>query len=145
MRHHIQKITGKIHIRSVAGLCALADGITTKFALSTGAGIESNWLAPTSITGIMLATAIKLAFTQYAGELLGIRRAYFALTLCIAIWGAAAANNLFIVLNAPPISSLLASLGVVLLTAHFFIPNTTLQKMMQKSNSASEKMDARSR
>lgn len=138
MRQQIQKLTGKIHIRSVAGVCALADGITTKFALSTGAGIEGNWLAPTSITGIMLATAIKLAFTQYAGELLGIRRAYFALVLCIAIWGAAAANNIFIIMNAPAISSLLASLGVVLLTAHFFVPNTTIRKMMQKSNTKPE-------
>lgn len=124
MRQLIATIQKHTHLRSVAGMAALADGVSTKFALSLGLANEFNVLAPSSITGIMIATTLKLAFTQYADKLLAPRMAIYAWLLCIAVWGSAATSNVFVMLGAPPISNILGCTGVLLIMLHFITKNS---------------------
>lgn len=118
MRKILDFVRTHTHLRSAAGLAAIADGLTTKIAISMDLARELNALAPEGIAGITIATAAKFIFTQYADKIVGPRVAIYTWLLCICVWGSAAASNTFVMLGAPPLSNILSMLGVVLIALH---------------------------
>jgi hypothetical protein len=113
-------LASTISLPFFAGLCAVADGLTTVLALESGLGYELNSFAPTSLPGVIFHTFVKLAATQYVDEVLPNRYADLTLKLCCAIWGAAAISNCFAIMHAPVVSSALAAAGFISLLLYSF-------------------------
>lgn len=88
---------------------AVADGVTTIVALSSGA-VEVNPLVFASPVGVVAATGMKYGLVKYA-ETLPEQEKRTTLKTATALWGGAAVNNLFVLLAAPPPLAVIA--GVV--------------------------------
>jgi hypothetical protein len=87
---------------------AVADGITTGLALSTGA-VETNPVIGASPLGIVAATGMKFAILKYADSMPQEQKR-FTLKTSSAVWGGAAVNNILVLLAAPPPAPLIAGL-----------------------------------
>jgi hypothetical protein len=92
-----------------ATVAAVADGLTTGLALSTGA-LEANPLLSPSPMGILTITALKVGLSQYA-QTLPEEEKRTALKYTTSFWGGAAVNNLLVAIAAPTPLALVA--GVV--------------------------------
>lgn len=79
---------------------ALADGVTTKLALSAGA-VEANPLAPASPMGMVALTGAKVLIALYANKLPENEKRFVIKTSSSA-WGGAAVNNVLVLMAAPP-------------------------------------------
>ena len=78
---------------------AMADGITTGFALSAGA-LEMNPLVPTSPAGLIVLTGAKLGLVKLADELPEDEKR-MVIKSSGAVWTGAAVNNLMVLLSTP--------------------------------------------
>lgn len=87
---------------------AVADGITTGLALSSGA-LETNPLISTTPLGLLALTGAKIALVKYA-ETLPEQEKRMVVKLSSSLWGGAAVNNLLVLLAAPTPLSVLAGL-----------------------------------
>jgi hypothetical protein len=79
---------------------ALADGISTKLAISAGA-VESNPLVPSSPMGMVALTGTKVLIALYANTLPEKEKRFLIKTSSSA-WGGAAVNNVLVLMAAPP-------------------------------------------
>lgn len=87
---------------------AVADGITTGLALSSGA-VEANPLLSTTPLGLLALTGAKIALVKYA-ETLPEQDKRMVIKLSSSLWGGAAVNNLLVLFAAPTPVSILAGL-----------------------------------
>jgi hypothetical protein len=87
---------------------ALADGITTGMAVSSGA-LESNPLIAPTPVGLVALTGVKIGLVKYA-DTLPQEDKRLALKSTSAIWGGAAVNNVMVLLAAPPPFPIIAGL-----------------------------------
>jgi hypothetical protein len=92
-----------------ARAAAVADGVSTALALSTGA-VETNPLIATSPLGLLALTGAKIGLVNFARTLPEHERRT-VLKASGAVWGGAAVNNLLVLMAAPTPVAVLA--GVV--------------------------------
>lgn len=92
---------------------AVADGLTTNLALSTGA-IETNSLISSSPIGLVMLTGMKIGWVKFSGTLSEPEKRT-ALKSSSALWGGAAINNMAVYLAAPPPVPIIAGIlmGIV--------------------------------
>jgi hypothetical protein len=91
-----------------ATAAAVADGLTTAIAVSSGA-IEMNPLISTSPVGIVAITGLKYGLVKYA-ETFPEEDKRMVMKSTTALWGGAAVNNLLVLIAAPPPLSIIAGL-----------------------------------
>jgi hypothetical protein len=87
---------------------AIADGLTTSIALSSGA-VEYNSAVPTSPLGLVAFTGLKIGLIKYS-ENFNEPEKRLTLKSTSAIWGGAAVNNIAVYLAAPPPLPIIAGL-----------------------------------
>lgn len=87
---------------------AIADGLTTSMALSSGA-VEYNSAVPTSPLGLVAFTGLKIGLIKYS-ENFNEPEKRLTLKSTSAIWGGAAVNNIAVYLAAPPPLPIIAGL-----------------------------------
>lgn len=87
---------------------AVADGVTTNWALSAGA-IESNPLISPSPIGLVMLTGMKIGLVKFSGTLSEPDKR-LAIKSTSALWGGAAINNIAVYFSAPPPVSIIAGL-----------------------------------
>jgi hypothetical protein len=88
----------KVHHNAIAA--ALADGLSTKMALSAG-GLEANPVAASFPMGLVALTGAKVLLVLYAEKLPETEKR-FVIKTSSAAWGGAAVNNLLVMMAAPP-------------------------------------------
>jgi hypothetical protein len=88
---------------------AVADGITTGLAVSSGA-LEMNPLISTSPAGLVVLTGAKIALVKYADRLPEDEKRTLIKTSS-SLWTGAAVNNLMVLLSAPTPAAI--AVGVV--------------------------------
>lgn len=93
---------------------AVADGVTTGLALSSGA-VELNPIMPTSPLGLVVVTGMKIGLVKYA-ETLPEEEKRLTMKTSSAFWGGAAINNLMVLFAAPPPLPVIAGLLMGLAT-----------------------------
>ncbi len=103
---------------------AVADGVTTSLALSSGA-IEMNPLISTSPLGLVAITGMKIGLAKYA-ETLPEDDKRLTLKTSSALWGGAAVNNMMVLFAAPPPLPLIA--GVLMGIATWVHMDTQYQE-----------------
>jgi hypothetical protein len=87
-------------IRNNAIAAALADGVSTKLALSAGA-LEANPVALSFPMGLVALTGAKVLVALYADKL-PEKEKRFVIKTSSSAWGGAAVNNLMVLMAAPP-------------------------------------------
>lgn len=87
---------------------AVADGLTTSLALSSGA-VESNSVISTSPLGLIALTGLKIGLIKYSENFTESEKR-LTLKSTSAIWGGAAVNNIAVYLAAPPPVPIIAGL-----------------------------------
>jgi hypothetical protein len=97
-------------VGNVAVAAAVADGVTTAFALSSGA-METNPLIATSPLGLIAITGAKILLAKYA-ETLPEQQKRLVIKTTTAVWSGAAINNIMVLLSAPPPFPIIA--GIVM-------------------------------
>jgi hypothetical protein len=85
-------------VRNYAVAAAVADGVSTKLALSAGA-LESNPVAAS--LPLVALTGAKIALTFYA-ETLPEKEKRLVIKSSSSVWGGAAVNNVLLLVAAPP-------------------------------------------
>jgi hypothetical protein len=94
--------------KNTAIAAAIADGLTTSLALSSGA-IEYNSAIPTSPLGLVALTGLKIGLIKYSESFTEPEKR-LTLKSTAAIWGGAAVNNIAVYLAAPPPVPIIAGL-----------------------------------
>jgi hypothetical protein len=95
---------------SLAMKAAVADGVTTGFALASGA-VEMNPLVSATPIGLLALTGVKVAVVKYANRFPEDQKRTVMKT-STAVWGGAAANNLLVLAAAPPPFPIIAGLAM---------------------------------
>jgi hypothetical protein len=95
---------------SLAMKAAVADGVTTGFALASGA-VEANPLVSPTPLGLLALTGVKVAVVKYANRLPEDQKRT-AMKTSTAVWGGAAVNNLLVLAAAPPPFPIIAGLAM---------------------------------
>jgi hypothetical protein len=85
-------------VRNYAVTAAVADGVTTKLALSAGA-LESNPVAAS--LPLVVLTGAKIALAMYA-ETLPEKEKRLVIKTSSSVWGGAAVNNVLLLMATPP-------------------------------------------
>jgi hypothetical protein len=107
---------GLPNIRNHAIAAALADGISTKLALSAGA-LEANPMALSFPMGLAALTGAKVLVAVYANKLPEKEKRLVIKTSSSA-WGGAAVNNLLVFMAAPPPIPIVAGVLMGILVWH---------------------------
>jgi hypothetical protein len=87
-------------VRNNAIAAALADGVSTKLALSAGA-LEANPVAVSFPMGLVALTGAKILVALYADKL-PEKEKRFVIKTSSSAWGGAAVNNVLVLMAAPP-------------------------------------------
>jgi hypothetical protein len=95
---------------SIAMKAAVADGVTTGFALASGA-VEMNPLVSPTPLGLVALTGVKIAVVKYADHMPEDQKRTVMKTSS-AVWGGAAVNNLMVLVAAPPPFPIIAGLAM---------------------------------
>lgn len=103
---------------------AIADGITTQIALSSGIAKEMNPLFNPSPIGILTITAVKFGAAKWAEELQEPLRSQVNRGMS-AIWGGAAINNVFVIMGAAASLPIVAGIAGGLFIWHESAKNPT--------------------
>ena len=93
---------------NTAMAAAIADGLTTSIALSSGA-VEYNSAIPTSPLGLVALTGLKIGLIKYSESFTEPEKR-LTIKSTSAIWGGAAVNNIAVYLAAPPPVPIIAGL-----------------------------------
>lgn len=95
---------------SIAMTAAVADGVSTGFALASGA-VEANPLVSPTPLGLLALTGVKVALVKYANHFPEDQKRTVMKTSS-AVWGGAAVNNLLVLAAAPPPLPIVAGLAM---------------------------------
>jgi hypothetical protein len=95
---------------SIAMKAAVADGVTTGFAIASGA-VEMNPLVSPTPLGLVALTGVKIAVVKYADRMPEDQKRTVMKTSS-AVWGGAAVNNLMVLVAAPPPFPIIAGLAI---------------------------------
>jgi hypothetical protein len=98
---------------SIAMKAAVADGVTTGFAIASGA-VEMNPLVSPTPLGLVALTGVKIAVVKYADRMPEDQKRTVMKTSS-AVWGGAAVNNLMVLVAAPPPLPIIAGLAMAYL------------------------------
>jgi hypothetical protein len=96
------------NVAKLAMGAAVADGVSTGFALASGA-VEANPLVSPTPLGLLALTGVKVAVVNYANRLPEDQKRT-ALKTSTAVWGGAAVNNLLVLAAVSPPFPIIAGL-----------------------------------
>jgi hypothetical protein len=90
---------------------AVADGVTTRVAISAAGAAETNPLITPTPAGLVLVTALKLGLAHRVDQAKDPEARRLGHNMMSATWGGASVNNLLVVAGATPAVAIVAGIG----------------------------------